>query len=95
MESKIIPLPGYGLTTIDTEIEDKAYDTPQTGTLLRLTKEDSEKVFDKIDGTTYGDLIGKKIYWAKYSDADGTFYDDDINQKVVLISLEKLRGYKK
>jgi hypothetical protein len=95
MESKIIPLPGYGLTTIDTEITDKEYDTPQTGTLLRLTKEDSEKVFDKIDGTTYGDLIGKKIHWAKYSDADGTFYDDDINSKIVLISLEKLRGYKK
>jgi hypothetical protein len=101
MESKKIPLPGFGLVIIDTtqmdNVEfkgDDRFDTPQSGKLIKLTKQDAKKQFDD-EGHTYGDLINKRIYWAKYADADATLYDNDLNTDVVFIQLDKLRGYEK
>lgn len=99
MESRKTPMPGYGLAIIDStqmnNIEfrgDDRFETPQTGILIKLTKQDYDKSF-LDDGTKYGDLIGKRISWAKYSDADATFYDNSLNCDVVFIQLDKLRGY--
>lgn len=92
-------MPGFGLAVIDTtqmsNVEfkgDDRFDTPQTGVLVKLTKQDEAKPFDE-SGATYGNLIGKHISWAKYADADATFYDNDLNADVVFIQLDKLRGY--
>ena len=94
-------MPGYGLAIIDsTQMEnvdfkgDDRFDTPQTGELIGLTPQDEKRAYDE-DGHTYGDLIGKKISWAKYADADATFYDTALNADVVFIQLDKLRGYEK
>lgn len=99
MESKKTPLPGYGLAILDsTQMSnvdfkgDDRFDTPQTGTLIKLTKQDSERAFSE-EGTTYGDLIGRHVSWAKYADADATLYDNDLQQDIVFIQLDKLRGY--
>ena len=100
MESnKTTPMPGYGLVTIDStqmsNVEfkgDDRFDTPQTGILIKLTKQDEIRSFSD-DGMTYGNLIGKRISWAKYADADATFYDNELNKDIVLIQLDKLRGY--
>ena len=99
MESKKTPMPGYGLAVIDStqmsNVEfkgDDRFDTPQTGVLVKLTKQDESKAYDET-GNTYGSLLGKHISWAKYADADATFYDNDLNADVVFIQLDKLRGY--
>lgn len=99
MESKKTPLPGYGLAIIATtqmsNVEfkgDDRFDSPQTGVLVKLTKQDEAKAYDE-DGHTYGSLLGKHISWAKYADADATFYDNDLNADVVFIQLDKLRGF--
>lgn len=94
-------MPGYGLAIIDsTQMDnvdfkgDDRFDTPQTGKLIKLTKQDTERAYDD-EGNTYGSLIGKRISWAKYADADATFYDNALNADVVFIQLDKLRGYEK
>lgn len=93
------PMPGYGIAVLDkTQMEnvnfagDDRFDTPQSGVLIRLTKDDEEKTFDE-SGTTYGALIDKHIWWAKYADADATFYDNELEADIVFIQLDKLRGY--
>jgi hypothetical protein len=99
MESNKTPMPGFGLAIIDTtqmsNVDfkgDDRFDSPQTGVLVKLSKQDSTKPYDE-DGHTYGDLIGKHISWAKYADADATFFDNTLGVDVVFIQLDKLRGY--
>ena len=99
MKISKIPFPGYGLAVIDTtQMEnvnfkgDDKFDTPQSGILVLLTKDDTKKAFTD-DGVTYGHLLNKKIWWAKYADADATFWDDELQKDVVFIQLDKLRGY--
>lgn len=99
MQSNKIPMPGYGLAVIDdtqmSNVEfkgDDRFDTPQSGLLVKLTKQDEERAFNDA-GDTYGSLLGKHISWAKYSDADATFFDNDLQKDVVFIQLDKLRGY--
>lgn len=98
MQSTKIPMPGYGLAVIDTtQIEgtqfkgDDRFDTPQSGVLFKLHEDDSTKEFAK--GKTFNSLLHKKVWWAKYADADATFYDTTINGDIVFIQLDKLRGY--
>jgi len=97
--TKNTPMPGYGLAIIDeSQMENVSFkgedrfDTPQSGTLVRLTKQDEEKAFSD-DGTTYGALLNKRIFWAKYADADATFFDNELGKDVVYIQLDKLRGF--
>lgn len=92
-------MPGYGLTLIDDSQMDNVdfkgddrFDTPQTGILVSLTEQDKSTTFD-TEGHTYEFLIGKRISWAKYADADATFFDNDLGKDVVFIQLDKLRGY--
>jgi len=93
------PLPGYGLVIIDRSQMDNVefkgddrFDSPQSGILIKLTTDDEERSFN-AKGDTYGSLISKKIHWAKYADADATFYDNELDKDVVFIQLDKLRGY--
>jgi len=99
MESNKTPMPGYCLAIIDkTQMSnvdfkgDDRFDLPQTGILTKLTKQDEEKAFDD-NGTTYGSLIGKRVSWAKYAEADCLIYDNDLKKDIVIISLDKLRSY--
>lgn len=92
-------MPGYGIVIIDksqmSNVEfsgDDRFDTPQSGILVKLTPDDEARVFNE-KGETYGYLLEKKIHWAKYADADATFYDSDIDKDIVFIQLDKLRGY--
>lgn len=99
MKISKIPFPGYGLAVIDTTQMsnvnfkgDDRFDSPQSGTLIKITKDDETRSFSE-DGTTYGALLNKKIWWAKYADADATLWDDDLEKDIVFIQLDKLRGY--
>jgi hypothetical protein len=99
MESNKTPMPGYCLAIIDktqfNSVEfkgDDRFDLPQTGILTKLTKQDEEKPFNE-NGDTYGSLIGKKISWAKYAEADCLIYDNDLKKDIVIIALDKLRSY--
>jgi hypothetical protein len=99
-ETKKVPLPGYGLAIIDGsqyanvdfQGEDK-FDTPQTGKLIFLRDEDKKKTVREGASLTFGELLDKKIYWAKYADQDATFHDDNLSQDVVFIKLEKIVGF--
>lgn len=92
------PLPGYGIAVVDQsqfseikyEGEDR-WDTPQTGELISLHKEDLDKVFREGSEITFDSLLNKKVYWAKYADADGTFLDGD--HDVIFLNLTKIMGY--
>jgi hypothetical protein len=93
------PFPGYIVALIDqTQIEgtefngDDKFDLPQSGKLIKVSEDDKDKVYNKA-GDTYGSLIGKKIYWAKYAEADALFFDRELGEEVVIIALDKLRGY--
>lgn len=93
------PLPGFGVAVVDQsqfgevkyEGEDR-WDTPQAGSLLTLTPEDKTKKIGESE-LTYGDLLGKKIFWKKYSDADGLFFDEVLNKEVIFLDLSKITGY--
>ena len=94
-----IPLPGYCIAVVDTtQMEnvdfrgDDRFDTPQTGMLIKLTEQDKKRVFSE-DSKTYESLLGKRISWKKYADADATFYDNDLDTDIVFIQLDKLCGY--
>lgn len=98
MQSTKNPMPGYGLAIIDTtQIEgtefkgDDRFDTPQSGVLIKLHPDDEAREFSK--GHTFKELLDQKIWWAKYADADATFYDAALDKDVVFIQLDKLRGY--
>jgi len=97
--SKNTPMPGYGLVVIDdSQMEnvnfkgEDRFDSPQSGVLIKLTKQDEDKAFAD-DGTTYGALLNKRIFWAKYADADATLFDNELGKDIVFIQLDKLRGY--
>jgi hypothetical protein len=91
------PLPGFGIATIDKsqfnnvdyEGEDR-WDTPQSGKLVLLHPEDTDR---PIEGSsvTFGSLLDKKIFWKKYADADGTFPDGD--HDVIFLDLTKITGF--
>lgn len=93
------PLPGYGIAIIDKSQMDNVafagedkWDNPQSGTLIKLSKQDEDRAFNE-DGMTYGALLNKKVYWAKYAEADALFYEDELEKDIVFIALDKLRGY--
>lgn len=98
-----MPLPGYGLAIIDkSQMEhvefsgEDSFDTPQSGILIKLRSEDAKQVVSKgifsEDNLKYADLLNKKIYWRKYADADGTFYDNNLGKDIIFIDLEKIMG---
>ena len=96
--SVINPLPGFFLAIIDksqmANVDfkgDDKFDLPQTGTLIKLHWQDEKKEFE--DGATYKDLLGRRVMWAKYAESDCLIYDSNLDTDVVLISLEKMRGY--
>lgn len=98
-KSTINPLPGYFLAIIeDSQMAnvkfkgDDKFDLPQTGELVKITKQDSETPFGD-EGMRYGDLLNRRVMWAKYAESDCLIYDSELQKDVVLISLEKLRGY--
>ena len=93
------PFPGYFLAVLDKSQMDNVsfagddkFDLPQSGTLIRLAKQDESKTFND-EGETYGTLLDKHVYWAKYAESDCLIYDTELEKDVVLISLDKLRGY--
>jgi hypothetical protein len=99
-EIALIPLPGFFIAVIDdSQMEnvnfkgDDRFDLPQTGMLAKLTNQDTEKVFDDEKGTTYGALVGRRVSWAKYAESDCLIFDNGLQKDIVIISLEKLRGY--
>lgn len=98
-ESTLNPFPGYFLAIIeDSQMEnvnfkgDDKFDLPQSGTLIKLDPQDKNHAFNER-GDTYGSLIGKRVSWAKYAEADCLQYDNKLEKDVVLIALDKLRGY--
>lgn len=97
--STINPFPGFFLAIIeDSQMEnvsfkgDDRFDLPQKGKLIGLHPDDVDRVFDK-KGTTYGSLLGSHVMWAKYAESDCLLYDKDLEKDVVLIAIEKMRGY--
>lgn len=70
---------------------DDKFDLPQTGELVKLHPFDMDIEFYK--GATYGSLIGRRVMWAKYAESDCKIFDNSLQKDVVLIALEKLRGY--
>ena len=78
------------MANVDFKGDDK-FDLPQTGTLIKLHKQDEKKEFE--EGRAYKDLLGHRVMWAKYAESDCLIYDSDLDTDVVLISLEKMRGY--
>lgn len=96
--STINPFPGFFLAIIEeSQMEnvtfsgDDKFDLPQTGELITLHPED--EVRECFKGTTYGSLIGKRVMWAKYAESDCKIFDNELQKDVVLIALDKLRGY--
>ncbi len=94
------PLPGFILAIIDdSQMENITFkgadhfDLPQTGTLVSMTIQDAAKVFDDEKNITYGDLIGHKVTWAKYAESDCLIYDNGLQKDIVIIAIDKLRGY--
>lgn len=97
-KSTINPLPGFFLAVIeDSQMAnvnfkgDDKFDLPQTGRLIRLHQDDIDRKYDK--NHTYGSLVNQRVMWAKYAESDCLIYDSNLEKDVVLISLEKLRGY--
>lgn len=96
-ESTIKPLPGFFLAILDdsqmsnvTFKGDDKFDLPNSGTLVRITEQDQAIVYgDK----TLKDLLGQRVFWAKYAESDCIIFDNDLQKDVVIISIEKLRGY--
>lgn len=95
----LTPFPGYFLAIIDdSQLEnvnfkgDDNFDKPQSGQLIRLAPQDAVREFND-DKETYGSLVGRRVMWAKYAESDCLIYDDELGKDVVLISLDKLRGY--
>lgn len=93
------PLPGFFLAIIEeSQLEnvtfkgDDKFDLPQRGELIKLHPDDENKPYDE-NGNTYGSLVGKHVMWAKYAESDCLLYDKDLATDVVLISIEKMRGY--
>lgn len=96
--STINPLPGFFLAIIEESQManvnfkgDDKFDLPQRGELIKLTKEDATKNYDKE--STYGSLLGKTVMWAKYAESDCLIYDSGLEKDVVLIAIDKMRGY--
>lgn len=92
-------LPGYFLAIIDdTQMAnvsfkgDDQFDRPQKGLLIKLNPQDTDRKYSEKD-ETYGSLIGKRVMWAKYAESDCFIWDDNLQKDVVIISLDKLRGY--
>lgn len=89
------PLPGYGIALID-ESQDSADDNmgkgAQVGTLIVITEEDKSKKIADGHTVTFGDLLDKKIYWRAYAEADGRWYDKDLQGDVIFIQLDKIMG---
>lgn len=71
---------------------DDRFDLPQTGKLVAVTKDDEDRTFN-LAGDTYGSLVGSRITWAKYAESDCLIYDNELQKDVVLIAIDKLRGY--
>lgn len=85
-----MPMPGYGVAIIDEKEDDgdDKFDTPQVGQLVLISMTDEDKeCFD------YETLINETIYWAKYADQDGTFFDKELGKDIVFIRLSKIVGY--
>lgn len=95
MKTTKYPLPGYGIALID-ESQDSADDNmgkgAQVGTLLVITEEDKEKRVSEGYFMNFGDLLNKKIYWRAYAEADGRWYDKDLQGDVIFIQLDKIMG---
>lgn len=97
--TKKIPLPGYGIAIIDTSTmehvdfagEDK-FDLPQSGELIRI-RDDEHQTNIGDTKMVYGDLLGKRIFWKKYAEADGLFLDKDLGKDIIFIALDKIMGY--
>ncbi len=92
-----IPFPGFVLAVLDSSqfdnVEfkgDDRFDYPQSGILIEVTEDDQDKAFN-AKGDTYGSLIGKKVSWAKYAEADAMFPSPEGD--IVVIALDKLRAY--
>lgn len=93
------PLPGYFLAIIDeSQLSnvsfkgDDKFDKPQSGKLIKLHPDDIGRAYNKA-GDTYGSLLGRRVMWAKYAESDCLIYDNDLQKDVVLIAIDKLRGY--
>ncbi len=98
MKTSKAPMSGIFLAIIDTSQientefagEDK-FDRPQSGELLRIHPNDEDVLI--VGAFTLKDMLGKKIYWAKYAESDALFFDNELQKDVVFIALDKLRGY--
>lgn len=105
--SVIHPVPGYFLAIIeDSQMAnvnfkgDDKFDLPQTGILIGLHLTDNVAAIkglgdshDPNEPAKYGDLVGRRVMWAKYAESDCLIYDSNLQKDVVLIALDKLRGY--
>lgn len=96
---KKVPMPGYGIAIIDasqfSNVDyqgDDKFDTPQTGQLIAMREEDKGKQVRDDVSLTFGELLDKKVYWKKYADLDGTFFDEDLGKDVAFIKLESITG---
>lgn len=96
-KSTINPLPGFFLAILDdsqmsnvTFKGDDKFDLPNSGILVRITDQDKDKAFGDM---TLESLIGQRVFWAKYAESDCIIFDNDLQKDVVIISIDKLRGY--
>lgn len=99
IKTALTPLPGFILAIIDeSQMENISFkgtdkfDLPQTGTLISMSRSDHNKSFGD-EGMTYGALIGRKVTWAKYAESDCLIYDNVLQKDIVIIAIDKLRGY--
>ena len=97
-ESTIKPLPGHFLAILDDSQMgnvafkgDDKFDLPNSGKLVTINKEDQDRSYGET--MTLGSLVGKRVFWAKYAESDCIIFDNDLQKDVVIISVEKLRGY--
>lgn len=93
------PFPNHVIAIIDKSVidgtefaGDDKFDLPQSGTLIKVSDDDKDRAFNKA-GDTYGSLVGKRIFWAKYAEADAMYFDSDTGKDLVIINIDKLRGY--
>lgn len=98
-ETTLSILPGYFIAIIEdsqmTNVNfkgDDKFDLPQTGELIKLAPQDAVRPYNK-EGDTYGSLIGRRVAWAKYAESDCKIFDNKLQKDVVLIALDKMRGY--
>lgn len=99
IESELNPFPGYFVAIIDdSQLSnvsfkgDDNFDKPQTGVIVRLSPQDTKRPYDD-EGNTYGSLLHRHVSWAKYAESDCLIYDNKLQKDVVLIAIDKLRGY--